>query len=48
MAPMPRRADRNASRWDEDNRLSLNPWAFAAVGGAVLGIAGLALLFAYL
>jgi hypothetical protein len=32
------------SRWDEDNRLVLNPWAFLAVGTVVGAIAGLALL----
>jgi hypothetical protein len=35
---------RGASRWDEDNRLVPNPWAFAAVAAIVGGIAGLALL----
>jgi hypothetical protein len=32
------------TRWEEDNELSLNPWAFLAVGGVVGAITGLALL----
>ncbi len=32
------------SRWDEDNRLYVNPWAFVAVAGVVAAIAGLAVL----
>jgi hypothetical protein len=35
---------RGSSRWDEDNRLALNPWAFLAVGALVGAVAGLALL----
>jgi hypothetical protein len=42
MARARRRSGR--TRWDEDNRLVLNPWAFAAAGALVGGIAGLALL----
>ena len=37
---------RQRTRWDEDNEISLNPWAFAAVGGIVLFLAGLAVLLA--
>jgi hypothetical protein len=37
---------RPRTRWDEDNEARLNPWAFVAVGGFVLGIAGLAVLLA--
>jgi hypothetical protein len=29
------------TRWDEDNEVPLNPWAFVAVGTIVLVIAGL-------
>jgi preprotein translocase subunit Sec61beta len=32
------------TRWDEDNRLVLNPWAFVTVGLLVGAIVGLALL----
>ncbi len=32
------------TRWEEDNRLELNVGAFAAVGGLVGAIVGLALL----
>ena len=45
------RADDGAtkgSRWDEDNRVSVNPWAFVAVAAIVGAIAGLAVLFAVL
>ena len=46
---MARRHEREkGSRWDQDNRLQLNPWAFVAVGGIVGGIAGLAILLALL
>jgi hypothetical protein len=38
------RREGGRSRWDEDNRLALNPWAFAAVGVLVGAIGGLALL----
>lgn len=48
MGRMRRRAEPTASRWDEDNRLAVNPWAFAAVGGLVLLLVGLGLLFALL
>ena len=43
---MARRHERGArgSRWDEDNKLALNPWAFVAVGLVVGGIVGLAIL----
>jgi hypothetical protein len=40
------RARRDESRWDEDNRVALNPWAFAAVAGVVLVVAGIAVLLA--
>jgi UDP-N-acetyl-D-mannosaminuronic acid transferase (WecB/TagA/CpsF family) len=33
-----------ATRWEEDNRVSLNPWAFLAVGGLFAVLAGLAFL----
>ncbi len=36
------------SRWDEDNRLYVNPWAFIAVAGLVAAIAGLAILLSVL
>jgi len=36
------------TRWDEDNRLALNPWAFVAVGVGLAAIAGLFVLFAIL
>lgn len=39
---------RQRSRWEEDNELSLNPWAFAAVAAIVGGVAGLAVLLALL
>lgn len=32
---------RQRTRWDEDNEVSLNPWAFVAVGAIVLVIVGL-------
>ena len=32
------------TRWDEDNRLALNPWAFLTVGLLVGAVVGLALL----
>ena len=34
----------SGTRWDEDNRLVLNPWAFLTVGLLVGAIVGLALL----
>jgi hypothetical protein len=36
------------TRWEEDNRLVVNPWAFAAAAGLVLAVAALALLIAFL
>lgn len=41
------RPSKPANRWDEDNRISVNPWAFLtfAILGALL--AGLVLLFAF-
>jgi hypothetical protein len=38
---------KNTTRWDEDNGISANPWAFLTF--AVLGVllAGLVLLFAF-
>ena len=36
------------TRWEQDNRLSLNPWPFLVVGGIIGAIAGLAILFALL
>jgi hypothetical protein len=41
------RPSKPATRWDEDNGISVNPWAFLtfAVLGALL--AGLVLLFAF-
>jgi hypothetical protein len=38
---------RHRTRWDEDNEARLNPWAFVAVAGFVLGVAGLAVLLAF-
>jgi hypothetical protein len=35
---------RHRTRWDEDNRIPLNPWAFVAVGGLVLFFVGLGFL----
>jgi ElaB/YqjD/DUF883 family membrane-anchored ribosome-binding protein len=32
---------RQRTRWDEDNEVRPNPWAFVAVGAIVLVIAGL-------
>jgi ElaB/YqjD/DUF883 family membrane-anchored ribosome-binding protein len=32
---------RQRTRWDEDNEVSLNPWAFVTVGAIVLVIVGL-------
>ncbi len=34
----------SGTRWDEDNRLALNPWAFVTVGLLVGAIVGLAVL----
>jgi hypothetical protein len=41
------RARASATRWDEDNAIRANPWAFLTF--AVLGVlvAGLVLLFAF-
>ena len=46
MRAVARRHERSVSRWDEDNRLAVNPWAFVAVGLVVGGIVGLAVLLA--
>ena len=40
------RVRRPRTRWEEDNVAPLNVWAFVAVGGVVLAIAGLAVLLA--
>lgn len=46
---MARRHERGkGTRWDQDNRLSANPWAFLVVGGLVGGLAGLVILLALL
>ncbi|MEO8290210.1 MAG: hypothetical protein ABI649_04365 [Gaiellaceae bacterium] len=37
---------RHRTRWDEDNRVSVNPWAILATLGLVLAVVGLAALFA--
>lgn len=37
---------RQRTRWEEDNEAPLNVWAFVAVGGVVLAVAGLAVLLA--
>jgi hypothetical protein len=39
---------RQRTRWDRDNEVSLNPWAFVTVGLIVLGLVGLGLLLALL
>ena len=41
------RPRKNTTRWDEDNGINANPWAFLTL--AVLGalLAGLVLLFAF-
>ena len=36
------------TRWEQDNRLSLNPWAFVAVALVVGGLVGLGVLLALL
>jgi hypothetical protein len=36
-----------ADRWAQDNRLSRNPAAFAAVAGLVFAVIGLFVLFYY-
>jgi uncharacterized membrane protein YidH (DUF202 family) len=41
--PLVRRA---RTRWQEDNEAPLNVWAFVAVAGVVLAIAGLAVALA--
>jgi hypothetical protein len=40
------RVRRPRTRWEEDNVQPVNVWAFVAVGGIVLAIAGLAVLLA--
>jgi hypothetical protein len=40
------RVGRPRTRWEEDNIQAVNVWAFVAVGGIVLAIAGLAVLLA--
>jgi hypothetical protein len=35
---------REKTRWERDNEMPLNPWAFVAVGTFALLIAGIALL----
>jgi hypothetical protein len=37
---------RARTRWEEDNEARLNIWAFVAVGGIVLAVAGLAVALA--
>jgi len=36
------------TKWDEDNRSPVNPWAILTVVALVLAVVGLALLFALL
>ena len=36
-----------STRWDEDNRVPLNPAVFAVFAGLALVLAGLFLLFAF-
>lgn len=38
------RRRRRGTRWERDNSLELNPWAFLTVGLLVGAVAGLALL----
>lgn len=45
--PRPRRAER-ISRWEEDNRLRVNPWPFVVLALAAGALAGLALLIWWL
>jgi hypothetical protein len=40
------RPQRPPTRWEEDNRLALNPWAFLAAGLVVGGIAAVVIVFA--
>lgn len=40
-----RRRTAGGTRWEEDNRVAPNPWAFVAVALAVVLIAGLFVLF---
>ncbi len=35
----------SGTRWDEDNRVALNPWAFVVVGGLIGLLVGLGVLF---
>jgi hypothetical protein len=37
---------RTRTRWEEDNEARVNIWAFVAVGGIVLAVAGLAVVLA--
>lgn len=37
---------RGGSRWDEDNRLRLNPWPFVVIALLIGTIVGLAVLLA--
>lgn len=41
-------AKRERTRWDKDNELALNPWAFVAAFLLVGGLVGLAVLLAVL
>ena len=47
MARIPHRGVKG-SRWEQDNKLSLNPWAFVAVGLLVGGPVALAVLLSVL
>ena len=47
MARIMRRA-REGTRWEQDNRLYLNPWPFVVVAAIVAAIAGFAVLLALL
>lgn len=38
---------RARTRWEEDNEAPVNVWAFVAVAGVVLAIAGLAVALAF-
>jgi len=39
-----RRRQGNETRWELDNRVSLNPWPFLVLGGAVSALVGLGVL----
>ena len=43
-----RRRDRRLTRWEEDNRLVLNPWPIIALAAVIGALAGLAVLLALL